>query len=230
VQYVKIWLTFREIIEPLEDNEVGSLLRMMLDYAESGLIPQKFVGNERFVWPAAKQMIDAAEAKAETLRQNGLKGGRPRSNDNQSEANESKQKQTKANESKCNQTKSNESLNVNVNVKDNVNNNIKEKRKTAERFTPPTVEQVADYCKERSNTVDPQRFIDFYASKGWKVGNQPMKDWKACVRTWEQRDDHQLKQQTKKVIAQDFPQRDYSGVNDELIDELAAEMAEFMGA
>ena len=38
---------------------------------------------------------------------------------------------------------------------------------------------------ERKNSVDAQRFVDFYASKGWKVGNQPMKDWRAAVRTWE---------------------------------------------
>jgi hypothetical protein len=50
------------------------------------------------------------------------------------------------------------------------------------------MEMVKAYCLERGNRVDPQRFVDFYASKGWKVGNQPMKDWKAAVRTWEQRD------------------------------------------
>lgn len=59
---------------------------------------------------------------------------------------------------------------------------------TPKRFVKPTVEEVAAYCKERKNNVDPQRFIDFYESKGWKVGNQPMKDWKACVRTWEKRE------------------------------------------
>lgn len=53
----------------------------------------------------------------------------------------------------------------------------------------PTVEEVAAYCRERGNRVDAERFVDFYASKGWKVGNQPMKDWKACVRTWERRED-----------------------------------------
>jgi hypothetical protein len=47
---------------------------------------------------------------------------------------------------------------------------------------------VTDYCQERGNKVDPQRFVDFYEAKGWKVGNTPMKDWKAAVRTWEQRD------------------------------------------
>lgn len=56
------------------------------------------------------------------------------------------------------------------------------------RFRKPTVEEVAAYCKERGNYVDAQHFVDFYESKDWKVGSSPMKDWKAAVRTWEQRD------------------------------------------
>lgn len=52
-------------------------------------------------------------------------------------------------------------------------------------FHPPPVEEVKAYCEERKNNVDPERFVDFYASKGWKVGNQSMKDWRAAVRTWE---------------------------------------------
>lgn len=52
---------------------------------------------------------------------------------------------------------------------------------------PKDPEEVAAYCKERGNTVDPREFWDFYESKGWKVGNQPMKDWRAAVRTWEAR-------------------------------------------
>ncbi len=60
-------------------------------------------------------------------------------------------------------------------------------RKKSERFTPPTLSEVQAYCFERNNGIDAESFIDFYSSKGWKVGNQPMKDWKACVRTWEKR-------------------------------------------
>lgn len=56
------------------------------------------------------------------------------------------------------------------------------------RFAPPSVEQVSAYCRERKNGIDAQRFVDFYASKGWRVGNQAMKDWKAAVRTWERRE------------------------------------------
>ena len=57
-----------------------------------------------------------------------------------------------------------------------------------ERFTPPTVEEVQTYCSERHNTVDAERFVDFYEAKGWMIGKNAMKDWKAAVRTWERKD------------------------------------------
>ena len=56
---------------------------------------------------------------------------------------------------------------------------------SAKRFTPPTLAEVKAYCEERGNNVDPERFIDFYESKGWMIGKNKMKDWKAAVRTWE---------------------------------------------
>ena len=52
----------------------------------------------------------------------------------------------------------------------------------------PTLEEVKAYCNERNNRVDPERFIDYYTANGWKVGKNPMKDWKAAVRTWERSD------------------------------------------
>lgn len=60
--------------------------------------------------------------------------------------------------------------------------------KPRKRFTPPSVDEVAAYCRERGNVVDAQRFVDFYASKGWKVGNAGMRDWHAAVRNWERQD------------------------------------------
>ena len=56
------------------------------------------------------------------------------------------------------------------------------------RFTPPTIEEVTAYCKERGNNVDAEQFIAFYSSKGWMVGKNKMKDWKAAVITWERRE------------------------------------------
>ena len=63
------------------------------------------------------------------------------------------------------------------------------------RFVKPSVADVEAYCNERGNGIDAQRFVDFYESKGWKVGNSPMKDWKAAVRTWEKHDGRAYKHQ-----------------------------------
>ena len=72
---------------------------------------------------------------------------------------------------------------TNKNVKND--NNDKNVKNNIKRFVKPTFEEVDAYCCQRNNSVDAQAFIDFYESKGWKVGNTPMKDWKAAVRTWE---------------------------------------------
>ena len=57
----------------------------------------------------------------------------------------------------------------------------------AKRFYPPTLDEVKKYCEERKNNIDPMAFIDFYSSKGWMIGKNRMKDWKAAVRTWERK-------------------------------------------
>lgn len=69
-------------------------------------------------------------------------------------------------------------------------NDIKREGEPRKRgpFTPPTVEEVKSYCQERKNGVDAERFVDFYSSKGWMVGKSKMRDWKASVRTWENRE------------------------------------------
>ena len=59
-----------------------------------------------------------------------------------------------------------------------------ESRKEQKRFTPPTPEEVTAYAKERGKAIDGDRFVDFYVSKGWMVGKNKMKDWKAAVRNW----------------------------------------------
>lgn len=59
---------------------------------------------------------------------------------------------------------------------------------TRKRFVPPTVPIVAAYCEEKGYHVDAERFVGYYASIGWKVGKNPMKDWKAAVRTWNRKD------------------------------------------
>lgn len=64
-------------------------------------------------------------------------------------------------------------------VQDNI---VEEPQK---RFTKPTLEDVRAYCQERNNNVDAEKWYNHYEAVGWKVGKNPMKDWKAAVRTWE---------------------------------------------
>ena len=52
-------------------------------------------------------------------------------------------------------------------------------------FKKPSVNDVELYCIERDNKIDAISFVNFYESKGWMVGKNKMKDWRACVRTWE---------------------------------------------
>lgn len=70
-------------------------------------------------------------------------------------------------------------------VKDSKGESVRGEK--TKRFIPPSVEEVEQYCIERSNNIDAQSFIDFYESKGWMIGKNKMKDWKAAVRTWESR-------------------------------------------
>ena len=62
------------------------------------------------------------------------------------------------------------------------------KSETKERFKAPTVEEVQEYCTERGNNIDAQHFVDYYSARGWMLGKNHIKDWKACIRTWERND------------------------------------------
>ena len=187
MKYLKVWTSFREITAPLEEAEIGRLFIAMLAYAESGEEPGTMTGNERFIWPYAKQMIDLAAERAETLRQNGSKGGQAKSRNRQELANDSKSYQDEANDSKDKQNQA---------YKEKKSKEKKSKEKESSigiiplsRFTPPTLDEVEDYCRQRNNRVNAEKFFTYYTSNGWKVGRNPMKDWRAAIRTWEQNED-----------------------------------------
>jgi len=102
---------------------------------------------------------------------------------------------SKANQNEI-KTESNADQNANK-IENKIKNKIESKGeienecsppKPPSRWTPPTVEEVKAYCDERHSTVDAEHFVAYYSSQGWKVGRNPMKDWKAAVRTWEQKD------------------------------------------
>lgn len=125
------------------------------------------------------------------------------------ELDENKTYQLKSNETSTERIQTVDEPSTQVRLgKDRLGKDSIEKEKTAKRFTPPTVEEVQAYCQERGNNIDPEQFVDFYASKGWKVGNNSMKDWKACVRTWEKRGSSKNNQQSDvdkyKVVINQF--------------------------
>lgn len=74
------------------------------------------------------------------------------------------------------------SIGKNSIVKDSKDNN------SVMRFAPPTPEEVSAYCLEKGYNIDAERFVNFYSAKGWMIGKNKMKDWKAAVRTWVSKD------------------------------------------
>lgn len=184
------YVFYQSFLEATRDlpAEQFKAIRLALDeYAIYGTVPEDLDPMLKGYFLLMKPQIDANNSR----RENGRKGG---STPKQKEANESKSKQKQAKPSK---PKANVNDNANVNANANANENVNENENanenvsvTGKRFTPPTIADVSEYCRERCNNVDPERFVDFYASKGWKVGNQSMKDWKACVRTWEKKEEH----------------------------------------
>ena len=150
-----------------------------------------------------KPLLDSQFQKKMTNRENGKRGGRPRGeavisdeesdvitekNPEETENNrtetEKNPEETENNRTETEKKRKKPNHNPNVNVNGNVNENVNGNDNYM-RFAKPTIEEVIAYCRERNNNVDAQRWYDYYSANGWKVGRNPMKDWKACVRTWE---------------------------------------------
>jgi len=83
--------------------------------------------------------------------------------------------------------------NTNINI---TNTNLTDSNKKA-LFKKPTLDEVKNYCILRKNNIEAESFIDFYESKGWQIGKEKMKSWKACVRTWESREKNNPKSNSK---------------------------------
>ena len=184
-------------MELLTDAEFGRLCRALLKYSSTGEM-EELSGNERVLFPRVKMQEDRFQASYEELSnsrsESGKKGAAKRWNKSESEhskngkatfANGKNSKAIPAN-GKNGNTETNTETNTDTNI---LLSNDSKGETRARRFTPPTLDDVLAYVQERGSDVDPQRFLDFYASKGWMIGKNPMKDWKAAVRTWEKRED-----------------------------------------
>lgn len=87
------------------------------------------------------------------------------------------------------------------------------------RFKKPTIEEIKKYCEERKNNVNPEKFFNYYESKGWKVGKSSMKDWKACVRTWENNNFDKNKQD----VIPDYSNANNPTINEEKLKQILSE-------
>ena len=197
--------SFYEGIKELPRDIQGEVLTAIMEYGLNGVTTENQKQITKAMFALIKPQLDANNQRFE----NGKKGGRPKANCNQTET-ETKPKQNR-NKTK-HEPNVNDNVNVNDNdisflekkkqksdaaVSDLVENENSEspletlqtpKEQSGggrKRFTIPTPEEVQAYCNERNNGISGQQFCDFYSSKGWRVGSQPMKDWKAAVRTWE---------------------------------------------
>ena len=207
-EYVPIFFDWTEVTGELTAQEKGRLIDAIVMYAQGGDWQEQIKGNERYLFPAFKRQIDRARETSGKRAVAGSFGGKNK----QTEANASKRKQTEANASKSAKEKEKEEE-----YDKEYNNEVKGDEvpptppKAQKRFTAPTVEEVAAYCRERGNRVEAQRFVDFYTAKGWRVGSSPMKDWRAAVRNWETRDNAPMPTRAPKVVtAQCYTQREYT--------------------
>ena len=163
-KYLCVYYDIIPSLDILSDAEAGRLLKGALHYSAFGETPD-LPGNERFTWPMIMAQIDRSNAKYEEqcatnkrIATERYANARPVTKRNDSLPRQEEKEEEKEKE---------------------------DKKREVKRFAPPTLEEVRAYCQERMNTVDPERFFNYYTSNGWKVGKNPMKDWKAAVRSWE---------------------------------------------
>ena len=183
MKYLKVFTDFLEVAEGLSDGALARLFRAMLRYALDGTEPQ-MKSSERALWTVARQNIDrevaAYKTKVEADRRNGRKGAAIRW------SKVAKDGDPYPDHSQDSQDNDNEKEKNNDNDKDNDSLSSTEPRLTAEeREKKPSLEEVMSFSQEAGLNVDVQYFYNYYEANGWYIGKQPIRDWKAAVRSWE---------------------------------------------
>lgn len=191
LEYIPFYYSYRKKLEKLSDQEVGRLVRSLLEYGETGET-EELAGRESIAFDFIADDINRAKAAYEercAKNQRNIEKRYARQDD----TNVYDGIRTNTNVYETYQTKDKPKDKTKDKTKDNSlpPNGVSDTR--AKRFTPPTLDDVSAYIRERGSNVDAQRFLDFYTAKGWMVGKNRMKDWKAAVRTWEKLDSEQNK-------------------------------------
>ncbi len=164
--------SYREALNGMTQKDQLATLLAIIDYALYGVEPKLTGKMPTSIFTVARPVIDANNAR----RAGGKKGGRPKKKTIGFSADETIGFEKEKPDALYNEEHRDE--------KEPPNSPPRGKR---ERFTPPSVDEVSAFCLERKNGIDPEEFVSFYASKGWKVGTSPMKDWRAAVVTWERK-------------------------------------------
>lgn len=168
-----------DILDDLSDAQAGEVIKALM-HAQRGedVMPQDQAA--RIAFRAIRAQVDRCHELYDKRSAAGTKGASSRWGDGKAIANNSKDI---ANDSKPCQADGEEWNPDPVPVPDKkeTSPNGDEKKK---RFAPPSLDDVKSYIREGGYNVDAERFMDYYGSNGWKVGKNPMKDWKATVRNW----------------------------------------------
>ena len=110
-------------------------------------------------------------------------------------------------------------LEKDIDIEKDIHSSAKSTTTKRKRFEKPSISDIKQYCMERNNNVNAEQFYDYYESNGWKVGKNAMKDWKACVRTWERNGyDKPIKKKNNKQDALNDMRdlmNEYGGVNEQ---------------
>ena len=177
-EYFKCFHSYKEKCKKLTDQELGRLFRALMTFSETGTAPD-LTGRESIAFDFIADEIARDEAKyAETCRknaENGAKGGK------RTVANGSEREREEAKSSEIDKVEG-------IRNKDIKEISSKEDTKKSTAFHAPTLEEVKARCEEMGYTLDPVAFISHYQSVGWKVGKNPMKDWKASLAGWQSRE------------------------------------------
>lgn len=180
---IVIYDSWGRMISALPDEQALELVRMIFDYSFADAEPISDDASVNAIFGMIREKLDEDADAWEKTRQARSAAGKL--------GNEVRWGNRKTSHCDNRDRKTSQSIaNVAVSVSDSVYvSKDKEKdKKESRRFTPPSVKEVSEYISEKGYHVDAQSFVDFYTSKGWRVGNSPMKDWKACLRTWERRE------------------------------------------
>ena len=176
----------------LEDHKLALFLRAAINYAQSGEAPN-ICGELGILWEMIAAKIDLDGARfdkrvedgeyAAYCREEKRAGRDPVDRGTWREERQISTDIDRYPSSPNTKAKAKAKANTKANTKANI---IADKPPRS-RFVPPTVEEVAAYCRERNNGISPEQFVDYYAARGWMMGKTKMQNWKGAVRTWERR-------------------------------------------